>query len=299
MQLFEYSFTAMGGPCQLSIWGNVKPIELFALAEQEVCRLEAKYSRYLPNSVLSQINSHTECWHKIDDETQSLLDYAATCFEQSEGLFDITSGVLRQVWDFKQAKLPSQTQIRQCLNFVGFERLQRRFGQIYLPASMQIDFGGIVKEYAADRVLALINQVQQDASVLVNLAGDIAVSQSQPDNDPWTIGVRHPEIAHSMANLPLSKGGLATSGDYERCFYVGDQKYSHLLNPKTGWPIESTYSSVTVVAAQTIVAGSAATIAMLSADQAPAWLDQLGLPYLLIDQQGRTISNALDKNINF
>ena len=93
---------------------------------------------------------------------------------------------------------------------------------------MQLDFGGIVKEYAADRVLALLQQQQADISMLVNLAGDIAVSAAQPDQSAWLIGIRHPQTKKAIAQLPIKQGGLATSGDYERYIDIDGKRYCHL-----------------------------------------------------------------------
>ena len=108
----------------------------------------------------------------------------------------------------------------------------------------------------------------------------------QYDGKPWPIGIRHPDRkTQAVAEIALADGGLASSGNYERCLQIGDRRYGHIINPKTGWPTTGPVA-VTVLADQCLVAGSAATIAMLKPlPEALAWLEQLGLPWLAIDAQ--------------
>jgi thiamine biosynthesis lipoprotein len=152
---------------------------------------------------------------------------------------------------------------------------------------MEIDFGGIVKEYAVDRAAALC----QSAGVrhgVINLGGDIKVIGPRADGSPWRIGIRHPRHKEAiMQTILLREGALASSGDYERCILVNGVRYGHVLNPKTGWPVRH-LAAVSVIADFCVIAGSASTIAMLKEENGPAWLDSLGLPYLWADIHGGT-----------
>jgi thiamine biosynthesis lipoprotein len=150
---------------------------------------------------------------------------------------------------------------------------------------MQLDFGGYVKEYAADRVAALCRELGL-CHGLVDLGGDLAVVGPHPDGSAWRVGIRHPRAAAgAIASLALASGGIATSGDYERCLLVDGRRYSHLLNPKTGWPVRG-LASVTVAANHCLIAGTASTVAMLKGRRGAAWLDRLGLPSLRVDARG-------------
>jgi thiamine biosynthesis lipoprotein len=153
-------------------------------------------------------------------------------------------------------------------------------------AGMQLDFGGFVKEYAADRVAALCRELGLRHG-LVDLGGDLAAIGPHPDGSPWRVGIRHPRApAGAIASIAFSAGGIATSGDYERCMVVDGKRYAHVLDPKTGWPV-SGLASVTVAASHCLIAGTASTIAMLKGAQGgPAWLDRLGLPNLRVDADG-------------
>lgn len=282
-------FRAMGSPCELLLDGlpAQRGMEISVLAQAETERLEALYSRYRTSSLLSEINrvaahgGHIE----VDTETASLLDYAATCHRESNGLFDITSGVLRRAWKFsKDAALrpPTAQQLEPLLELTGWHKLRWERPRLKFEVpGMEIDFGGIVKEYAADRVAALCREAGA-AHGLVNLGGDIRVIGARRNGEPWRIGIQHPETPGVLLHtLELHRGGLTTSGDYERCMVVDGVRYGHILNPRTGWPVRY-LSSVTVAAEFCLVAGSASTIAMLKEDSGPEWLTSLGLPHLWV-----------------
>ena len=145
---------------------------------------------------------------------------------------------------------------------------------------MELDFGGIVKEYAADAA-AKLGRALGVTHGLINLGGDFAVIGPQPDEQAWTIGVANPKEARSlMAKIDLLDGGLASSGDYERFFMYEGKRYSHILNPKTGWPSHG-LRAVSVAANLCTVAGSMATIAMLQEEnEAISWLQESGLSHV-------------------
>jgi thiamine biosynthesis lipoprotein len=122
---------------------------------------------------------------------------------------------------------------------------------------------------------------------LVNLGGDIRVIGPHPDGTPWRIGIRHPREADALlTSVMLAQGGLASSGDYERCIEIEGRRYSHILNPKTGWPVQG-LAAASVIAPHCLVAGSASTIAMLKESAGARWLEELGLPHVWMDAQGR------------
>ena len=273
----------------------------FGAIQREVERIETKYSRYRPDSVLSDINRNAGGDPvALDEETAALLDYAAACWSQSGGLFDITSGVLRSVWDFKRNRPPRPEEVDAVLARIGWQRVRRGArssaspASIALEAGMEIDFGGIGKEYAADRAMA----AAVDAGIrhgFINLGGDIRVIGRQADGRPWRVGIVHPrDPGRTIAHLELGEGGLATSGDYQRFFEFESRRYCHLLNPRTGWPVDGP-QSVSVVAPLCIVAGSCSTIAMLQGDGADAYLRAQGFAYLLIDRDGKILQESLPR----
>ena len=292
IKLKHYStkFTAMGTQCEIQLYsdhpGKVKRLTKRIIAD--VQRLEAKYSRYRPDSFLSQINQVASQGGliKVDDETAVLLNYAETCYQQSDGLFDITSGLLRRAWRFNTERLPLQDEIAPLLEKVGWRKLDWQGAELNFPISgMEIDLGGIVKEYAVDRAASLSLELGIKHG-LINLGGDIRLIGPRGQGGPWTVGIAHPRIEHSvLTNLTISRGAVANSGDYERCIVIDGVRYAHILNPKTGWPVKY-LAAVSVISDFCVVAGSASTIAMLKEEHGPLWLKQLGLPHLWVDVNG-------------
>lgn len=292
LKFYRCAFKAMGSPCDIQLYAasNAAAKRIADLAIADVRRLEARYSRYRSDSFLSAINRTAAAGGciTVDDETAGLLNYAAACHRESDGLFDITSGILRRVWHFERGTLPDEEQVRELLDKVGWHKLRWQPPVIEFPLpGMEIDFGGVVKEYAVDRAAALCREagVRHGA---VNLGGDIKIIGPHPDGSPWRIGIRHPRQAEAMITaVELYQGGLASSGDYERCIVVDGIRYGHVLNPKTGWPVRH-LASVSVIGDFCVVAGSASTIAMLKEENGPAWLENLGLAHFWVDVQGRT-----------
>ncbi|GAA3962542.1 FAD:protein FMN transferase [Allohahella marinimesophila] len=283
--LHHYRFKALGGPCELRLGGERANADRWsALAVDLLQTFEQRYSRYRADSIVSKINARagTGEWTHTDTMTGALLDYAAQAFAMSDGLFDITSGILRQAWDFRSQQLPPQAELIALRAKIGWELVERRADAIRLPIEgMALDFGGFGKEYACDAVATLLRQ-QGCQSGFVDLAGDIAVVGPDPAGQPWLVGVRHARAPdRAITFTGLSSGGFATSGDYERFMIIDGRRYCHLLNPMTATPAR-TPASVSVAAEACLLAGTVCTIAMLREDGAAAWLDSLGLGYCLL-----------------
>lgn len=292
---FTYRFAAMGSPCEIQgfVADRGQGEAVAAAVEQDVLRLERRYSRYRDDSLLAQINRIAAAGGAIDVdvETAGLFDYAQTCHAQSGGLFDVTSGVLRRAWRFEKGELPDPELIARLLDTVGWEKLEWRRPRLAFPlAGMEIDLGGVVKEYAADRAATICTSAGMPHGV-INLGGDIRVVGPRPDGSPWIIGIQHPRRNHAvLCRIEVYQGGVATSGDYERCILVAGERYSHILDPRTGWPVRH-LAAVSVVGDFCLIAGSASTIGMLKEADGPEWLRQLGLPHLWMDAAGAAGGN--------
>jgi thiamine biosynthesis lipoprotein len=231
---------------------------------------------------------------RVDEETAALLDFAESAYQESQGRFDATSGVLRRIWDFKSGRLPEPDALETTRRLVGWDKLEWKRPVLVLPiAGMELDFGGFVKEYAADRVAELCRSRGLCAG-MVDLGGDLAVVGPHPNGEPWLVGIRNPRQPETaMARIALSEGGLATSGDYERCMLVDGVRYSHLLDPRTGESFREGPACVSVTAPHCLVAGVTATIAMLHPEsEAVALLDRVGLSHLVVSQSGRITGTA-------
>jgi thiamine biosynthesis lipoprotein len=296
MRLFRFDFEAMASPCAFHLYAEQEAAaELAAIAAQEeVARIETKFSRYRPQSEISRLNRAAKDGGavEVDDETAALLDFAFAAYEKSGGLFDITSGLLRQAWDFAVPRLPKQAVLDALLERVGMEHLRWQAPRLgFARAGMELDFGGIGKEYAVDRAAEMAAGCGI-AHGMIDLGGDMRALGPHPDGTPWRVGIRNPRaVGQVMTTVLLGQGGLASSGDYERFIEVGGRRYCHILDPRTGWPCEG-LASVSVLAEGCLAAGCVATIAMLKGKEAPAYLGRTGLTHLYCDGSGGWGGNA-------
>lgn len=283
--LWAGRFEAMASPCELLIDGGdaVEATEaegLLARARSEVLRIERKYSRYRADSELARWHLHAGKPLHVDDESVRLLNLAALCHVLSSGLFDITSGVLREVWRFDGSDhVPDAEAVARVASRVGWSRVGWEGQVLTLPPGMELDFGGLGKEYAADRVLGLLRE-RTERPLLVNLGGDLVTSGLRANGEPWHVGIEG-AIGHAPAAglIALRGGALATSGDSRRYLLKDGVRYSHILDPRSGWPVQDAPRSVTVAAPTCTEAGLMATLAMLNGSGAEALLAAQGLPY--------------------
>jgi FAD:protein FMN transferase len=276
MSISGFRFMAMNSPCEILVDDSDQRMAdcLGKIAQEEAERIEATYSRYRPTSVLSRLNASQGVPMNIDDEMLALLEYARHCFQLSNGLFDITSGVLRKAWTFNGSdNIPSQESVTTCLSTIGFDRIKINHQQrkVILPAGVEIDFGGIAKEFAVDRALMLLTNAT-DKPVLVNFGGDLAVSGPRSDGSPWMVAIDAVNQTSSYGSLAIEYGAITTSGDAARYLEKDGVRYSHILNPKTGWPVEHAPRSVTVAAPNCMTAGLMSTLAMLQGSNAEQFI---------------------------
>lgn len=285
----------MGSPCAVHLYLNSSEPKALVVDQviAEVARLEHKYSRYRDDSIASAINRAANDGEpiQVDEETSLLLDYANTLFCESDGLFDITSGVLRRAWNFKCNVIPEQRQLDALLPLVGWNNVEWQQSCLrFSVPGMELDFGGYVKEYAADCAAAVAHRLGVRHG-LVELGGDVRVIGPHLDGRPWRVGVRHPRLPEAvLAEVSVSQGAVASSGDYERAIVHNGKRYGHILDPRTGWPV-SGLVAVTVLADHCLLAGTACTLAMLNGEHGPAWLDQLGVKWLAMNQKGEVLGN--------
>ena len=187
------SFTAMACPCEVLLdeCSIDRAVEAAQLASEEAWRIEAKFSRFRLDSVVSQINASNGRTLRLDDETAALIDYAATCYMLSDGRFDVTSGILRRVWRFDGSdRVPHPAAVLNLLPLLGFDKVRWRNPELTMPAGMELDFGGFGKEYAVDRVAALAGDAA-GAAVLVNFGGDL-MATAAPRDGAWRVAVERP-----------------------------------------------------------------------------------------------------------
>lgn len=287
---FRHRFGAMGCPAEICLYAGSRESAsaAFALVEEEVNRLDRKYSHYRDDSDLASMlrDASRPQGVRVDDETAALLHFSDTQHRLSEGRFDITAERLSALWD-RRTCLPSAGDIAGALALTGWSKVNWSGAGpdgpvLKLPAGMRLDLGGVVKEYAVDRAAFLLKSAGYAAGY-VDLGGDLNVLGPHPGGKPWIIGIRNPRGPGAIAAVQVSRGGLATSGDYERCSLIGGKRYSHIIDPRTGWPVQG-LASVSVMAPTCLLAGAMSTLALLlNPEEAIGFLAASGLRWLAHD----------------
>lgn len=274
----------MASPCEvhLSGVGRAKAERIVDAVYAEARRIEAKFSRYLEGNIVDQINRAGGSSVRVDAETARLLDYAAELYRLSDGRFDVTSGILRRAWTFDGgAAVPSREAVEALLAQVGWSRVDWQRPVLRMPAGMEIDFGGIGKEYAVDRAAQLVRDAAGGS--MINFGGDLmAFGPPQvrgAGTRGWTVGIESPADGRAERRIALTKGGLATSGDAKRYLLKDGKRYGHILDARTGWPVDAAPRSVTVLASTCTQAGMLATFAMLMGPEAEAFLSSQDVRY--------------------
>ena len=278
------TFQAMASPCEVHV-GDAdrdKARAIVDVAAREAARIEAKFSRYRHGNVIHAINNAGGRPVVVDDETARLLDYAARLHELSGGKFDVTSGVLRRAWRFDGSdRVPTPAAIAALLPVVGWHKARWRSPELTLKPGMEIDLGGIGKEYAVDRAAALVRPLS--TRCLLNFGGDLLALGPQQGGAPWRVGIESlTEAAKAARYIELGAGALATSGDARRYLMKDGKRYGHILDPTTGWSVANAPRSVTVAAGTCTDAGMLATLALLQGAAAERFLAAQGVQFWVL-----------------
>jgi len=279
-------FSAMASPCELLMDTPDKALasRLLSISSHEAKRIEQKFSRYRDDNIIFKINNAAGQPVQVDPETALLLTYADQCYQLSDGRFDITSGVLREVWRFDGSdRIPSITAVEMVLSRVGWPKVEWHSSILKMERGMEIDLGGIGKEYAVDRAALLIRPHIQ-GGVLINFGGDLCALGTRSDGRAWEIAIEDPACGDKkqLGLVSLKTGAVATSGDARRYLIKDGVRYGHILDPVTGWPIPGAPRSVTTVASTCMEAGMLSTFAILEGGGAEAFLKELEVEFLCL-----------------
>jgi thiamine biosynthesis lipoprotein len=184
----------------------------------------------------------------------------------TQGVLDPTALPLIQLWNYKaeQPRVPSAAEISAARMRVGWKKVQRQPGKVFLPeAGMALDFGGFGKEYAVD-IVAQIALDHGIPSALVDFGHDLRAVGLPPGRPAWHIGLEDPgKPGASNGSIGVSGKGVASSGDYLRCFTIEGKRYGHIIDPRTGWPVANGCLQATVIAASCLQAGVLSTTAFV------------------------------------
>ncbi|HTB85678.1 MAG TPA: FAD:protein FMN transferase [Candidatus Sulfotelmatobacter sp.] len=263
--LYRLSFRAMSSPCQIKVHGVGAPVvrDFFRDAVNWVANFEARYSRFIPDSLIGKINAAAGThWVDTDPETDRLFQLCHELFFFTRGSFDPSALPLIQLWNWKQQppRVPDAEAIRAARELVGWNKIQRRPGGIFLPLrGMALDLGGVGKEYAVDNVmnLALQRGIQ---NVLIDFGQDVRARGHAPEKTFWWIGLDDAQTpGKCWAGVALTDQAVATSGDYLRHFVFNGVRYGHILDPRTGYPALNDVRAASIISPSCTIAGLLST----------------------------------------
>ncbi len=226
----------------------------------EIKRIEGLLSKYKGDSEVAKLNTLGKL--KVSPDTFYVLQKAKKIWQLSDGAFDITVGPLMDLWGFTDKKyyLPKNEEIKQTLSKVGFDKIIFNIDDNVVEfkvLGMKIDLGAIAKGYAVDCAVRKLKE-HQIKSCLINAGGQI-YCLGDKFGRPWNVAIREPRNKGFWNYLKLKDKAVATSGDYEQYFMNKGKRYTHIFNPKTGYPSNSGIVSVTVIAPDGLTADALAT----------------------------------------
>ena len=294
------------GKRQLTLMGSVFEITLVAsdssAAQQnidqvvaEIERIENLISEWRPATQISEVNRNAGIRPvKVDPEVFDLTARAIHYSELSGGAFDITVAGLDRIWVFDGSmdEMPSPESVAKSVEHVGYEyiRLNAVDTTIYLEKEgMKIGFGSIGKGYAADRGREIMLE-KGIAGGIVNASGDISAWGTQPDGQPWVMGIRNPFKSHKVVKkLKMETASVTTSGSYEKYAEIGGHRFSHIINPQSGYPASGLVSATVYGASAEFANALSTSLMVLGWKEGIKWMKQFPeYGYVLISDDGKT-----------
>jgi len=263
--LHKLAFFALGTTCEVQyVTPNNQPLSAFENATVAwVAGFEAKYSRFRPSSLVSRITAAAgQAWVEVDAEMEELLKLCDSLYSMTQGVLDPTALPLIRLWNWKaeHPEIPSPRQIETARNLTGWNKVQRLPGKVFLPEpGMALDFGGFGKEYAVD-IIAQTAVNYGINNVLVDFGHDLRALGAPPGRPAWHVGLEDPKnLGQTAGSVAIAGRGVASSGDYVRCFKIAGRRYGHIIDPRTGWPVSNGCTQATVIADSCLQAGVLST----------------------------------------
>lgn len=282
--LVERAFYVMGTVIEFKLYCRNKEFcnEAIFEAYSEVKRLDDMLSNYKSDSNLAQVNSYAGKGRiKVPSEFIELTERAVYFSNLTDGAFDITVGELVDLWRNSQQKddMPDEKVIKRTVSeCVGSKKisLYTREKEIELKSScLSIDFGGIGKGYAVDRALRILRG-EGIESGMINFSGNIYAIGSPPGEKGWRIAIRHPRMKEeALTFVEVRDMAVSTSGDYERYFEINGKRFSHIIDPRTGYPVEYVPSATVIAENATDADALSTAVSVIGGEKSVETLEKL------------------------
>lgn len=254
------NLTAMDTYMSITCYGR-EADEALELAEYEIKRLDELWSVSNKDSEIYRINNGTD--NLLSEDTIKILEKCRYIYGTTDGAFDVTIRPLVELWGFESGRLyvPGDDEIKDKLALCGFDKIKMDYETITMESGMGLDFGGIAKGYTSDRLMAIFNEFDIEYAV-VSLGGNVQCYGRKPDGNDFKIAIADPNGKKDYAgSINVSEKAVITSGGYERYFVddVTGKKYCHIIDPHTGYPVESDMDSITIVSVDGTLADGLST----------------------------------------
>ncbi|WP_339886813.1 FAD:protein FMN transferase [uncultured Flavobacterium sp.] len=292
---FKKTASLLGSPFDITVVAkdSVQGNYYANLAIDEVKRIENLISDWIPTSQISSVNTNAGIQPiKVDTEVYDLVERALKISKLTNGAFDISYASMDKIWKFdgSMTKMPTEEEIKKSVSKVGYLNviLNPKDTTIFLKnEGMKLGLGGIGQGFIADKLKALLQSKGCEAGI-VNVSGDISTWGKQIDGKPWTIGIINPMNKNKVfATFPLKDTAVETSGSYEKFVTFDGKRYSHIIDPRTGYPA-SGIVSISVFAQKTEVADAFATgIFVMGVEVGLDFVNQIkGVECIIVDDKG-------------
>ena len=294
-QIFKKKQNLLGSPFEITVVAtdSIQGNQFTDLAIAEVKRIENLISDWIPTTQISKVNQNAGITPvKVDKEVYDLVERATKISKLTSGAFDISYASMDKIWKFdgSMKEMPSPEAIKKSVETVGYQNiiLNPKDTTIFLKnKGMKLGLGGIGQGYIADKIKVLL-QEKGCKSGIVNVSGDINTWGKQPSGELWTVGIVNPMNKNKVfATFPLDNSAVETSGSYEKFVTFNGKRYSHIIDPRTGYPA-SGIVSVSVFSKQTELADALATgIFVLGVEVGLDLINQLnGIGCIIVDDKG-------------
>ena len=275
---FNYSKFIVGSTCEVKFYTGNDSIanDILSEIDAELIRLDSLLNRFSEASLVSELNQALRI--KAPEDIIRLFLLSDSVSRITDGLFDISIAPLLELWGFyeHEFKNPDTVKITLVKRLIDYREIKIEKDSIIIREGMKIDLGAVAQGYAADRV-GMILKEHNIKSALINIGGEIVAIGHSPEKRPWRIGIRNPRAEGIIEGVEVENAALSTSGDYEKYFIIEDQKYPHIVDPKTGFPALN-FVSVTIFADNAAYADAMATaVAIMGPDKGVKFLDSLGI----------------------
>lgn len=298
--IYKKKLALLGSPFEITVVANdsIEGNQYADMAVAEVKRIENLISDWIPTTPISEINKNAGIQPiKVNDEVFELVQRATKVSKLTNGAFDISYASMDKIWKFdgSMTEMPTPEAIKKSVEKIGYENiiLDEKEKTIFLKVKgMKLGLGGIGQGYIADKVKALL-QSKGCVSGIVNVSGDINTWGKQPNGKPWTVAIVNPMNKNKVfATFPLDDSAVETSGSYEKYVVFNGIRYSHIIDPRTGYPAQGIVS-VSVFAKQTEIADALATgVFVLGVEVGLDLINQLkGIECIIVNDKGKVFTS--------